>query len=47
MTRAFVIKMLGLFFILGVTGASVSGCNTVEGVGTGVAKDAKAVKKKL
>lgn len=46
MTRAVVIRLLGLFFILGAAGA-VSGCNTVEGVGSGVAKDAKAVKKKL
>jgi predicted small secreted protein len=47
MTRAVVIRLLGLFFIMGAAGVTVSGCNTVEGVGTGVAKDAKAVKKKL
>ena len=47
MTRNMLTRLLGLVFVLGVTGAAVTGCNTVEGVGTGVAKDAKAVKKKL
>lgn len=47
MTRTFVIKLLGLVFLLGATGVTVGGCNTVEGIGTGVSKDAKAVKKKL
>lgn len=47
MTRKVIARLLGLMFVLGLTGAAVTGCNTVEGVGTGVAKDAKAVKKKL
>ncbi len=47
MKRAFVTRILGMFFVLGMAGATVTACNTVEGIGTGVSKDAKAVKKKL
>lgn len=47
MTRGLIIRLLGLAFLLGATGVTVSGCNTIEGIGTGVSKDAKAVKKKL
>lgn len=47
MTRKAIIRLVGLVFILGAAGATATACNTVEGVGSGVAKDAKAVKKKL
>lgn len=47
MTRSLLTRLVCLAFALGMAGVSVTACNTVEGAGRGVAKDARAVKKKL